>query len=113
MSNFFFVKVTNPVAYSRVEIEEIHYVRSVNGKVELVLSQETLVLNKKLVEIESRLNQFGIIRVSRDTLVPIKKIKHISNNELFLVDEELPSIKISRQYRKELIDQCRVYMLAP
>lgn len=85
----------------QVSLEEIRYLESYGSYVKVHLECETIITLERLVNYESKLSEDGFIRIHKSYLVPIKRIKRIEGNELWIGDKTLP---IGSVYRHNVID---------
>lgn len=90
----------------RVLPQEIYYIESVDKKTFLYMEKEVVQMEHSLLELESLLENGGIVRISKSVLVNIYHIKKVNadiNMRLCLVMENSEKLVVNRTYKKSFM----------
>ncbi|SDB65764.1 LytTR family DNA-binding domain-containing protein [Butyrivibrio sp. INlla16] len=88
-----------------LDIEKILYIESVDRKTFVYTSDETYESDLKLYEIEQELFEHNFIRISKQSIVNIRKIKSLKsdiNRKIRITMNNGEQIVVSRMYSDEL-----------
>ena len=85
----------------RINLDDIYYIESVDKKIFLYGEQLVLYSKQKLYELEDELKYYDFLRISKTTIINLKKIKTVTpissgKLEAALLNDD--KIIISRQY---------------
>ncbi len=96
--------VLNGVSY-QIDINKIYYIESVDNKTFVSTKTETYESKLKLYEISSYINRITFVRISKQMICNVKKIKHVKSSlngrmNATLLNDEV--VVINRMYVKDL-----------
>lgn len=96
--------VLNGVSY-QIDINKIYYIESVDNKTFVSTKTETYESKLKLYEISSYINRISFVRISKQMICNVKKIKHVKSSlngrmNATLLNDEV--VVINRMYVKDL-----------
>jgi DNA-binding LytR/AlgR family response regulator len=99
-----FIKKDNKLI--RMPLDEIHYVEALADYVNLYTQQGRHTILSTMKAIENKLPGRDFCRVHRSFIVRLDKIKEIEDNNIHILDKEIP---ISRSYKDALLDKLNLF----
>lgn len=99
-----FIKKDNKLI--RMPLDEIHYVEALADYVNLYTLQGRHTILSTMKAIENKLPARDFCRVHRSFIVRMDKIKEIEDNNIHILDKEIP---ISRSYKDVLLDKLNLF----
>ena len=85
-NNYFFVKVDTKNKMIKINNDDILYIEGLKNYVTIYTVHEKIVSMLNMKDLEERLRSKNFIRVHRSYIIPVKRIKKIDGNRIFLND---------------------------
>jgi DNA-binding LytR/AlgR family response regulator len=90
INEYIFVKAEAKGKYTKVNLNDINYIEGLGNYQKLQLTDNHIVTQLKMKNLESQLAPYGFIRVHKSFLVPLQKINLIEGNTLKINKHEVP-----------------------
>lgn len=90
----------------KIPLKEIIYAESQKDNLQIVTDSRTILIRRKISDVEEELSFKGFIRIHRAFLVPIDKIQSWSATEIEIGGKSFP---IGRTYKNEVLKKLQEY----
>ncbi len=98
--DYFFIKCNSK--FEKIFLDEILFVQAMQNYVTIHTSDEKFMTLMNLKSVQQKLEGKGFIRIHKSFLIAKNKIQGLENHEIIIASHRIP---ISRNYRKEVLDQ--------
>lgn len=99
-ADYFFIKCNTK--YEKIRLDEILFVQALQNYVTIHTKEEKYITLINLKSVEQKLEGKGFIRIHKSFIIAKNKVEGLENHEILIDEHRIP---ISRNYRKEVLDQ--------